>query len=177
MAEKDFNGALVKLAATISGMVGYIEEQIVVTIEGFAENNPHKCDTAISYTKSVQRLQNESFQHIIGLLVRFKPKGYDAKLVMSSWRIAASLERISMIMRDVAVQIKEIDQSKVAFLNLLYKICVTACLHRPMILLWPIQQIIMKFCRRFVKKNSIFPRYIKVSLRKHFLFYKKIRSY
>ena len=115
MAEKDFNDALVKLAATISGMVGYIEEQIVVTIEGFAENNPHKCDTAISYTKSVQRLQNESFQHIIGLLVRFKPKGYDAKLVMSSWRIAASLERISMIMRDVAVQIKEIDQSKVAF--------------------------------------------------------------
>ena len=47
--------------------------------------------------------------------MRFKPKGYDAKLVMSSWRIAASLERISMIMRDVAVQIKEIDQSKVAF--------------------------------------------------------------
>ena len=33
MAEKDFNDALVKLAATISGMVGYIEEQIVVTIE------------------------------------------------------------------------------------------------------------------------------------------------
>ena len=115
MSDANFNDALVKLAAKIAGMVGYIEEQIVITMEGFTENNPAKCDTAIEYTKSVQKLQNESFQNIIYLLVKFQPKGYDAKLVMSSWRIASSLERITFLMRDIAIQVKEIDHAHVSF--------------------------------------------------------------
>lgn len=115
MSDTDFNDALIKLAAKIAGMVGYIEEQIVITMEGFTENNPHKCDTAIGYTKSVQKLQNESFQNIILLLVKFQPKGHDAKLVMSSWRIASSLERISFLIRDIASQVKEINHTNVTF--------------------------------------------------------------
>ena len=100
--EPDFKTALIQLAATVAGMVGYIEEQIIFTLEGFAENNPVKRLQTLSHTPHVRHLSSETIQRVIETLVQFKPKGDEAKLVLASWKIASSLERISLIIHNVA---------------------------------------------------------------------------
>lgn len=113
--EPDLKTAMVQLAATVAGMVGYVEEQIVLTVEGFLENNPQKRQVAQSYTQNLRNLTNETMQRVIETLMQFKPKGPEAKLVVSSWKLASSLERIGVVMYDVAHEIGHINPHKIRF--------------------------------------------------------------
>ncbi len=119
----DLYTAIIQLAATVAGSVGYIEEQIIGVTEGITENNPQKIVTASHYTKNVRKLTAETIQKTLEAFVVHKPKGNDAKLILVSWRIATALERISILLSDAAEQGKnlsfnDISGAKTAFLNI-----------------------------------------------------------
>lgn len=95
--EENIKEALIGLSATVAGMVGYIEEQIICSSEGFSENNPLKITQVKGHVQQVKKLSNETIQRILEIVIAFRPKGPDAKLVISSWRIASSLERIAIV--------------------------------------------------------------------------------
>jgi phosphate transport system protein len=120
---KTFHEALIQLAATVAGSVGYIEEQITGVTEGIIENNPQKILIAGQYTQNVKKLTAETIQKTLQIFVVFKPNGDDAKLVLISWRIATALERISMLLNDIVAHnnlsfLDEINGAKTVFLNI-----------------------------------------------------------
>ncbi|MFT6211910.1 MAG: phosphate transport system protein [Alphaproteobacteria bacterium] len=120
---KNLNQALIQLAATVAGSVGYIEEQIIGITEGIIENNPQQIATAGHYTKNVRKLTAETIQKTLEAFVIYKPKGNDAKLILISWRIATALERISILLNDVAIQsdqlqLNDVSGAKTVFLNI-----------------------------------------------------------
>ena len=101
--ETSLKSALINLAATVAGMVGHIEEQLVNAIEGLFENNPSKFSVALGHTPQVRRLTNEVIQRVIETIVIFKPKNEDVKMIMSSWKIASSLERITLLIHEAVL--------------------------------------------------------------------------
>ncbi len=119
----DIHTAIIHLAATVAGSVGYVEEQIIGIIDGIIECNPQKIITASQYTKNVRKLTAETIQKTLETFVIYKPKGNDAKLILISWRIATALERISILLFDASEQSKNVNLSdisgaKTAFLNI-----------------------------------------------------------
>jgi phosphate uptake regulator len=119
----DIHTAIIQLAATVAGSVGYIEEQIIGVTEGIIDNNPQKIETASHYTKNVRKLTTETIQKTLEAFVVYKPKGNDAKLILISWRIATALERISILLFDAAEQGKSLNfndmsGAKTVFVNI-----------------------------------------------------------
>lgn len=119
----DIHTAIIQLAATVAGSVGYIEEQIIGVTEGITDNNPQKMETASQYTKNVRKLTTETIQKTLEAFVVYKPKGNDAKLILISWRIATALERISILLSDAAEQGKDLNfndmsGAKTVFVNI-----------------------------------------------------------
>lgn len=119
----DIQSTIINLAAIVAGSVGYIEEQIINILEGIIEQNPQKIEIANQYTKNVRKLSTETIQKTIEAFVIHKPKGNDAKFILVSWRIATALERISVILSDIAIYSKnlnvtDISNVKTAFLNI-----------------------------------------------------------
>ena len=115
--------AIIQLATTVAGAVGYVEEQINTVTEGIIENNPKKIETASHYTKNIRKLTLDTIQKTLETFVIHKPKGNDAKFILVSWRIATALERISILLSDIAEQSKDLNLSdilgaKTAFLNI-----------------------------------------------------------
>lgn len=120
---KNIQTAIVNLAASVAGAVGYIEEQITITTDTIIQYNPEKIKTAIDYTKNVRKLTFETIQKTLETFVIYKPKGNDAKFILVSWRISTALERISILLSTIAEQshdlnINDIQGAKTAFLNI-----------------------------------------------------------
>jgi phosphate transport system protein len=120
---KNIQTAIINLAASVAGAVGYIEEQISMITEGIMQYNPDKMKIVHDYTKNVRKLTFETIQKTLETFVIYKPKGHDAKFILVSWRIATALERISILLSQIADQssdlnLNDIQGAKTAFVNI-----------------------------------------------------------
>jgi phosphate transport system protein len=99
---KRFDEELERLSATISEMGGLTESQFAQALEALRERDTSAAEQVIAEDARVDALDIEVQQQTVNLLALRQPMAADLRVVLSSIKIAAALERIADYAKNTA---------------------------------------------------------------------------
>ena len=99
---KRFDEELERLSATISEMGGLTESQFAQALEALRERDTSVAEQVIAEDARVDALDVEVQQQTVNLLALRQPMAADLRVVLSSIKIAAALERIADYAKNTA---------------------------------------------------------------------------
>ena len=99
---KRFDEELERLSATISEMGGLTESQLAQALEALREHDTSAAEQVIADDARVDALDLEVQQQTVNLLALRQPMASDLRVVLSSIKIAAALERIADYAKNTA---------------------------------------------------------------------------
>jgi len=92
---REFDQAFQKLGGTVSTMAGQTRLNLERAIHGLMERDLDRCRAVIADDSDVDEAEREIDAAGMDILVRFHPVASDLRKVISSMKVAASLERMS----------------------------------------------------------------------------------
>lgn len=92
---REFDEAIRYLRREVIGMAGQTRLNLERAIQGLLERDIDRCKAVVADDSDVDDLQRSIDSTGMDILVRFHPVASDLRLVISSMKIAANLERIS----------------------------------------------------------------------------------
>jgi phosphate transport system protein len=92
---REFDEAIRYLRREVIGMAGQTRLNLERAIQGLLERDVDRCKAVVADDSDVDDLQRTIDSTGMDILVRFHPVASDLRLVISSMKIAANLERIS----------------------------------------------------------------------------------
>ncbi len=105
---REFDQAFQKLGATVSSMAGQTRLNLERAVHGLMTRDLDRCRAVIADDNDVDEAERQVDAAGLDILVRFHPVASDLRKVLSSMKVAASLERISDHAVNIAKRAKKI---------------------------------------------------------------------
>jgi phosphate transport system protein len=106
---RSFSADLEELSADIARMGGLAEDMLSDAIQAIASRDAALADTVVARDPQVDALQIEAEKKILRLLALRQPLARDLRQTISALKIAAELERIADLAKNIAKRAKVLD--------------------------------------------------------------------
>jgi phosphate transport system protein len=106
---RSFSADLEDLSGDLARMGGLAEAMLSDAIQAIATRDPALADTVVSRDPQIDALQLEAEKKILRLLALRQPLARDLRQVISALKIAAELERVGDLAKNIAKRTKVLD--------------------------------------------------------------------
>ena len=105
-----FDQELKVLDAKISRMGGLAEEQLKTAITAIAQADPDQARQAVASDAAIDAMQHEIEECAVNIIARRQPVAVDLRCIIGATRIAADLERIGDMAKNIGKRIRSFDE-------------------------------------------------------------------
>jgi phosphate transport system protein len=105
-----FDQDLKTLDAKISRMGGMAEEQFKAALSAIAQSDPGQARDAVAADAAIDAMQREIEDYAVNLIARRQPVAVDLRSIVGATRIAADIERIGDMAKNIGKRIASFDE-------------------------------------------------------------------
>lgn len=99
---KSYEEELAQLDNQIAKMGGQVERLVWDAIDALERRAPELASTAIDNDKSIDKLEKDIEEQVVGMIARRQPMAFDLRQIMTVFRISSDLERIGDLGKNIA---------------------------------------------------------------------------